>query len=451
MKTEKIEQLFRIADDNLKCNTAYPIFKLPFQKYESDQDIMEDVDELSFYIHIPFCKHLCKFCEYTRFLAGDQKQEERYLDLLEKQIREYVLRHKVNKIYGLDIGGGTPTALSDANFERLMKLSAILDCTQTADNSQLVPSIPIKVADFEKSIEISFTTITGKKIELIGQYQFHRVSAGIQSMSHSLLERYGREHRQLTEVKAYMNALYEAGVKKINLDFMYGMPDQNQDMLQGTIDAIQILKPEQVTLYEMRFNRIEMNHNLITRESQYEQYCFLYQELRKMGYHGRFGKNTFSLAEDKGVSSYIWYRMDQGIPYKGFGISAQSMGKHGISYGSMKNTEEKSIPELKEISTSSNYILPSEEMAAKYVSIGMYNSAFRMSILSEFLKQDASLYFEEEFRFLEQRKYIKKNGDYIELTEEGFRYYGAITTLFWSDDQKEALLNDKPEEKRNEI
>ncbi|MDO4189662.1 MAG: hypothetical protein Q4D29_11820 [Lachnospiraceae bacterium] len=118
-----IEKLFLAADKNLNCNTAYPIFKEEFKIYESDIDVMEGVTQLSYYIHIPFCKQLCKFCEYTRFLAGDKAQEIRYINLLGDQIRKFVSEHKIEKIYGLDIGGGTPSALDDDDFEDVLKLA----------------------------------------------------------------------------------------------------------------------------------------------------------------------------------------------------------------------------------------------------------------------------------------------------------------------------------------
>ena len=119
--SERVHEIFQAAHRNLKCNTAYPVFKEGFRKYESDIDVMAGVSDLSYYIHIPFCRHLCKFCEYTRFQAGNRKQEDRYLELLEAQIRAFVATHPVSRVYGLDIGGGTPSALDDGNFELVME------------------------------------------------------------------------------------------------------------------------------------------------------------------------------------------------------------------------------------------------------------------------------------------------------------------------------------------
>ena len=92
------------------------------------------------------------------------------------------------------------------------------------------------------------------------------------------------------------------------------------------------------------------------------------------------------------------------------------------------------------IATSSNYRLPGDEMAAKYVSIGMYNGRFRLDVLSRFLRSSAWEWFAEELAYLLRSEYIRIIDDEVSVTEKGFRYYGAITALFWSKDQQERLL-----------
>ena len=292
--SERVHEIFQAAHRNLKCNTAYPVFKEGFRKYESDIDVMAGVSDLSYYIHIPFCRHLCKFCEYTRFQAGNRKQEDRYLELLEAQIRAFVATHPVSRVYGLDIGGGTPSALDDGNFEKVLKLAEYL---LQGDLSAGIPR-PVEASGFENSIEISFTTISEKKIRLISEYGFRRVSAGIQSMSRRLLEDQGRIFSVVQEIEAAMKALHEAGVAKINLDLMYGMPEQTDDMIDRTLDVIEQLGPEQVTVYEMRYNRMKVIPKEVNRDLLYRQYRIFYDRLTGMGYRGELGQNTFSRCGD---------------------------------------------------------------------------------------------------------------------------------------------------------
>lgn len=426
-----IEELFKIADNNLKVNTAYPIFKESFKKYISNNDIFENVDKLSFYIHVPFCKQLCKFCEYTKFLAGNENSEEKYLTLLNNQIENFINNHDIKKIYGFDIGGGTPTALSDKNFEKLINIH--LDLENRYE----------KINDYEKSIEISFSTINDNKIDLIKNANFNRISVGMQSINKKLLDDNNRYYSQIEDILKIKEMIQNKNIEKLNIDLMYGLTNQNDDMLQSTIEAIKIINPEQVTLYETRFNRNNMDYSKITRDLQYEQYSNLYNELIKLGYKGRFGKNTFTKTNDEGVSSYLKYRMTECIPYKGFGISAQSMSLQGLSYGIMKNTDLKYIPDLNEIKEGYNYSLPKSEIAAKYISIAMYNGSFNLDVLNGILQENAKKYFKEEFDYLFKNEYISEINNEIILTQKGFRYYGAICSLFWSNEQNEELLKNK--------
>ena len=96
MKREEIEKIFALAYQNLLCNTSYPFNKAQYEQFLTSEDILSAVDKLSFYIHIPFCRQLCSFCEYTRFPAGDIAAEECYMDLLNAQIQSFLDSHPMD-------------------------------------------------------------------------------------------------------------------------------------------------------------------------------------------------------------------------------------------------------------------------------------------------------------------------------------------------------------------
>lgn len=127
------------------------------------------------------------------------------------------------------------------------------------------------------------------------------------------------------------------GIEKVNLDFMYGLKHQSPNTIKTDLEVIHRLCPDQVTLYELRTNMIsEESHT--TAAQRYEYYKLLYYGLMDMGYCSHFGQNTFSMdSDDIGVSSYIRHRMMDCKPYKGFGISAQSMNSEGVAYNVGKN------------------------------------------------------------------------------------------------------------------
>ena len=107
-----IRDFFNFTCNDILCNTSYPIRPDFFSQYKSEQDIMKGVPELSFYFHIPFCKSLCKLCEYTRFLLPNPSQKLEYIKKIKLQTLKFIANHKINALYGLDIGGGNLTALS---------------------------------------------------------------------------------------------------------------------------------------------------------------------------------------------------------------------------------------------------------------------------------------------------------------------------------------------------
>ena len=115
------------------------------------------------------------------------------------------------------------------------------------------------------------------------------------------------------------------------------------------------------------------------------------------------------------------------ISYKGFGISAQSKNSMGVAYNIGKS--DKPLKDcLKEGSFIEEdvYILPKEELLAKYVAISGYCGRFNLKIMEEILNCDPLKYFSEEFEFLLSKNYIKIDNDEVILTRRGFLHYGAV-------------------------
>ena len=432
MANNELELLHALAADDLLCNTSYPYKPEYFKQYQSHTDIMADVEELSLYFHIPFCKNLCRFCEYTRFLLTNEAEEQHYLDLLERQVDDYLNHHTIKLLYGLDVGGGTPSVLSEKGLRRLFKI--------TGGSSFAVP----KVNDYESSIEFSYDTIDEDKIALIGEAQFKRVSTGIQIYDFGIMNRYNRKTADLENIAAVNHAFKKAGIQKINLDVMYGFPNQTDETLATTIAVIGQLDVEQVTLYEMRYNQNNLKIRNITRKTLYNQYCQLYHSLTEMGYKARFGQNTFSKFDhDEGVSSYLRYRMKQGLPYKGFGISAQSMSMEDLSYNSLKGIATSYLPEIERIDESYVYALPKEEIVGKYVCVSLYNGCFNLEVVSRILGADAESYYQEELSYLTDKQLIKIDNKIVNLTREGFEYYAVVAAFFWSKTHRMKYLRDR--------
>jgi oxygen-independent coproporphyrinogen-3 oxidase len=170
----------------------------------------------------------------------------------------------------------------------------------------------------------------------------------------------------------------------------------------------------------------------------YDQYSHYFSGLVSLGYVARFGQNTFSVDDsDYGVSSYLRSRMLMGVPYKGFGISAQSMSPNGISYniGKATNMTRRALSELS-FKEEFTYSLPPKELAAKYIAIAAYNGSFSLPRVSELLGIDAWEYYKEEFEYCIDLGLLNIENGRAFITELGFKHYGAVFSLFYAKNDR---------------
>ncbi len=411
----------RICQD--RHTTAYPLDPSEWAAYSRPGDLQFGRSgRLSFYLHVPFCEHLCRFCEYTRCRVPSEEVQGRYLDVIGNDIDRFISRHPDILLEGLDIGGGTPTSLSLANFDRLMKMA-----------HEIMWRLPL-TADFEPSIEATFHTLTPERIRMIADAGFRRVSLGVQSTGSGILGGTGRDPalQTLRRMAKVIDAIRAVGDFKINLDFMYGF-EGHGSVGEGDFHAVRELCPEQVTLYELRTNQLSGYGRDESPDSRFRDYARWHDFLVGEGYHGEFGRNTFSLdATDFGVSSYLRHRMLEGADYKGFGISAQSMSGGGVAYNVGKNHGDLlSLIDRDSYDAVSHYGLPPLEKFAKFVCVSSYSGGFDRRVARERFVPDFDSRFGGLVDFLVSSGLVSVSGDRIVLTRLGFRHYGAVMSLFY--------------------
>jgi oxygen-independent coproporphyrinogen III oxidase len=181
------------------------------------------------YIHIPFCLQICPYCSFYKDIAGPGKADP----LVAAVVREAELFGQGAVPRTIFVGGGTPTALSVTQLERLFTgLREHLDFSGVE----------------EFTIEMNPATVTTRKAELLRDFGVNRVSMGVQSWDPDLLKLLGRVH-DAEQVRKSFAILRAAGFENLNLDLIYGIPGQTlaqwQDSLQRTID----LGPEHISAY----------------------------------------------------------------------------------------------------------------------------------------------------------------------------------------------------------
>ena len=419
-----IAELYQSRKNDPCWNTSYPISPSDWATYRVQDPLSFENDRrLSFYIHIPFCKQLCSFCEYTRMPCPDDNVQRNYLFAIANDIKRFKQQYQDVTLLGFDIGGGTPTSLSEKNFSLLMQIY------QTAISGLGLDD------KYEPSIEGTFNTLSEYKLEAMVKSGFHRLSLGVQSSCNSVLHRHQRGSTKEAIMSSWLKKAWEKGIKKINLDFMYGLKGQNQSTIRQDIELISRLRPQQVTLYELRTNMISAEESF-TKDELFDKYVQYYDGLIALGYYARFGQNTFSVdTTDEGVSSYLRERMLNGAAYKGFGLSAQSMSSLGIAY----NVGKLAVTPQNELNKESytelfTYLLPLNELASKYMAISAYNGSFSIARLRDYGISERIL--NEIVGFcIDEGLLYKGERDRMFITPKGFKHYGALFSLFYANNR----------------
>jgi len=424
------------------ANTAYPLtpnsyrgFRIKNQAEYVDflkQDWSKS-DNLSLYVHIPFCKVRCRFCEYVVLENTDLNTEDLYVSLLLKEIDMYKSILNGKKIVGYDLGGGTPTKLSTKNIEKI--------------TSALVESF-----DFEKGVVFSIETTpiiaANEPHKLVDIYKlgYHRISMGIQTVSEKLLNDLGREGTTQIYEKAVQN-IRLAGFEKFNIDLMYGFLYQNDEEFENTLKYAIALKPDYITLYRNRYKgtKLEGEAGGVSLFKIISQYRQAYNILIENGYKANVGKNTFSkIDNDYGTSDYLTKRVIDGVPYVGLGLGAQSFGNDYLAYNS--GAANKQLIKYKEqidnnqIPIQDLYSLDIQESIAKMVSVAFYFGFVDLKAFEKRFNLSFTEHFKSEVDFVLKEKLMEINDDRIMLTNRGADYINGIIPLFYSERSKAELI-----------
>lgn len=186
------------------------------------------------YIHIPFCRSKCAYCDFTSF-AGRAQAAPRYLRALERELEVRAGELAGRSVSSVYIGGGTPTYLGGE------AIAHIMDCARRW--YALAP-------DCEVSCEANPGTVSREGLTLMRRAGVNRLSLGVQAAQDELLRAIGRIHTFAEAREAFEDAR-AAGFDDVNLDFIYALPGQTPGMWRETLERALELRPEHLSLYSL--------------------------------------------------------------------------------------------------------------------------------------------------------------------------------------------------------
>lgn len=286
------------------------------------------LNELGIYIHIPFCKQKCYYCDFVSY-SNKCSEVKEYIESLKKEIEEFDFsNYKVTSIY---IGGGTPSYIDSIYIvEILSELKEKLKCNL------------IEFKDIEITIEVNPGTVDTKKLNDYKKSGINRLSIGLQSTKNDILKKIGRIHTYQEFLEIYKLAR-ETRFKNINIDLMIGIPGQKIGDLKNTLQDIIKLEPEHISVYSLiieentPIEKMLENGEIKLPDEDLERnmYWYVKNTLELNGYNHYEISNFAKLGKESRHNLNCWNQEE----YIGFGVAAHSY-LNGIRFSNTINVEE---------------------------------------------------------------------------------------------------------------
>ncbi len=296
--TEDILTLLNKYDLPLPRYTSYPT--VPYWEKESinnekwKQAVIEtfkkENNELSIYIHLPFCENLCTFCACNKRITTNHKVEEPYLAAVLKEWEMYRSMLPAEPVIReIHLGGGTPTFFSPENLVKLIK--------GITKNSIVSPN-------HEFSIEVHPNFTSEEHLAQLATVGFNRISLGVQDFDPKV--QFVINRVQSFEItKEVVEWARKHGYNSINFDLIYGLPKQTVESIDFTIKKIKELKPDRIAFYSYAFvpwkskgQRRYTKDDLPTANDKWKMYQLGKTLLTDQGYKA-IGMDHFALPNDK--------------------------------------------------------------------------------------------------------------------------------------------------------
>ena len=372
---------------------------------------MWEMKEIGVYIHIPFCKQKCLYCDFVSF-ANKQELQKDYIQALKKEIQNW--KNNAYKIKTIYIGGGTPSYI-DSNY-----ISEIINLVGNA------PSI---------TIELNPGTVTEQKLLDYKNAGINRLSIGLQSTNDNLLKQIGRIHNYNQFLETY-NLARELGFNNINVDLMTGLPNQSIKDIKQSLEDICRLNPEHISVYSLIVEENTPMQKLIDNgelklpdeELERQMYWYVKDYLELNGYK-HYEISNFAKPEFESEHNLDCWNQKE---YIGFGAGAYSY-LNKKRFGNISNLE-KYIQNCNS-NNFEKYVILEEaqdknQQMNEYMILGLRKiDGISIQKFEEKFNENPILLFRKELQKLHEEKLIIIDGDVIKLSNKGL----DLANIVWEE------------------
>ena len=384
--------------------------------------------EIGLYIHIPFCKHKCNYCDFCSYENKEQLIPD-YIECLQTEIQEVGKANVQDAKEGKDnpflvttiyIGGGTPSFVDSTYIIEIM--NTIRENFTIDEKSEI-------------TIEVNPGTITLEKLQDYFNCGINRISIGLQSTYDALLKQIGRIHTYQEFLDTYHLAR-EIGFKNINVDLMLGLPNQTIQEMQNSVEEVIGLEPEHISLYSLiveEGTKLEEQLNekqLVLPEEleEREMYWNTKKLLEKNGYIHYEISNFAKPGYESKHNMNCWEQKE----YIGFGTASHSY-TNGVRYSNIEIIEKYNKNNKKE-KPEDNFIFHEkqnlETMQKEFMMLGLrkIQGISVQEFKNRYIANPIYLYH-KELEKLVTEELVEIDGDQIKLTNKGL----DLANLVWEE------------------
>ena len=377
------------------------------------------MEELGIYIHIPFCKQKCFYCDFCSF-ANKNEMQEKYVETVINEIKNITHKEKytVTTIY---LGGGTPSILNPEYIKNILQ--------------EIKSSFKI-LDDAEITIEINPGTVNEEKLKRYKEYGINRLSIGLQSANDKILKNIGRIH-DYKQFEVTFFLARKCGFKNINVDLMIGLPTQAIEDVKQTLEKIIQKNPEHISVYSLIIEEGTIIEKLINEnklqlpdeETERIMYWTVVNELKENGYNqyeiSNFSKKTYESKHN----TNCWKQKQ----YIGLGTSAHSY-LNKKRYSNTNNIEEY-IKNIQESNISKNITIHEEQTEEstmnEYMLLGLRMiQGININEFKQKFKTDPTIKYKEILEKLQKENLIQITKTSIKLTKQGIDFGNIVWEEF---------------------
>ena len=366
------------------------------------------MNRIGVYIHIPFCKRKCNYCDFCSFPDKDGSVMREYSAELCRRMRAFAQKHGRRSVDTVYFGGGTPTLLLMDCFESIF--GALRECFAIEENAEI-------------TVECNPATVSEEGFARLRELGVNRLSIGLQSANDNELGALGRVHSFEELCQSYRMAR-EVGFDNVSLDLMYGIPEQTLESFENSLLRVCELAPEHISAYGLKieegtlFGRMRDSLVLPDEDTEYEMYRLCRRVLEEHGY-ARYEISNFSKSGYESRHNTRYWKLRD---YIGFGVAAHSSFE-GERFGNSRDIDaflrgEDIVEE--------RYFIDEDERRREYVMLGL---RLAEGICDAEYREMCGRGMLEDMPMIEkflQAGYLERFGDRVAFSDEGFFVSNAI-------------------------